>query len=148
MIPNRTPKVITIKKDRAPNAFDGLTCSATMTMRRRKKATSQRPCKQAATRLIGNKPYCDQHGPDRYRIDPYYRSKRWKALRMQVLERDDYRCQYCGKDARQADHVMPRKSGGVDDLANLVACCLRCNKKAAGQVFASFRAKKRYLMSA
>jgi len=54
-------------------------------------------------------------------------TQRWKDQRIRVLKRDGYICQYCGGDATQVDHVIPRKVGGTHDLENLVACCAPCN---------------------
>jgi len=54
-------------------------------------------------------------------------TQRWKDQRIRVLKRDGYICAYCGGDATQVDHVIPRKVGGGHDLDNLVACCAPCN---------------------
>jgi hypothetical protein len=54
-------------------------------------------------------------------------TQRWKDQRVRVLKRDGYICQYCGSEATQVDHVIPRKVGGTHDLDNLVACCAPCN---------------------
>lgn len=51
----------------------------------------------------------------------------WKAQRKRVLARDNHQCVYCGNDATQVDHIIPRVDGGTHDLENLVACCARCN---------------------
>jgi hypothetical protein len=52
-------------------------------------------------------------------------------LRIAVLERDGYRCVYCGRSSDvvplNADHVVPRARGGRDDPANLVTACFDCN---------------------
>jgi 5-methylcytosine-specific restriction endonuclease McrA len=56
-------------------------------------------------------------------------TQRWKDQRLRVLKRDGYICQYCGQDATQVDHVIPRKVGGSHDLDNLVACCAPCNTR-------------------
>ena len=61
-------------------------------------------------------------------VDPFYRTKRWKALRAAVLRRDGYQCQYekrFGK-LRQADtvhHIFPREEYPDIETAlwNLVA---------------------------
>ena len=56
------------------------------------------------------------------------------ALRRQVLERDGWRCVYCGIDLRNpatrptADHIVPREHGGLDVMENLVAACFRDNR--------------------
>ncbi|CAB5224026.1 HNHc domain containing protein [uncultured Caudovirales phage] len=54
-------------------------------------------------------------------------TQRWKDQRLRVLKRDSYICQYCGEDATQVDHVIPRSKGGGHELDNLLACCARCN---------------------
>ncbi len=54
-------------------------------------------------------------------------TQRWKDQRLRVLKRDGYICAYCGNDATQVDHVIPRKAGGTHDMDNLVACCAPCN---------------------
>ena len=49
------------------------------------------------------------------------------------LERDDYRCQYCGKNlpAKELnmDHVVPRDRGGGTTWENVVISCIKCNSK-------------------
>lgn len=55
-----------------------------------------------------------------------------------MLQRDGYICAYCGQDATQVDHVIPRKAGGTHDLDNLVACCAPCNSKKGALNEASF----------
>ena len=78
-----------------------------------------------------------------------------QSVRLEVFERDGYRCRYCGvryvnKVTREpvaskpydgpfwmrrqrwigllhVDHVIPRCKGGTDDLDNLVTACGPCN---------------------
>jgi 5-methylcytosine-specific restriction endonuclease McrA len=48
--------------------------------------------------------------------------------RRNVMHRDDYTCQYCGKKSDLTiDHVIPRSRGGKDAWDNVVVACLRCN---------------------
>lgn len=53
--------------------------------------------------------------------------------RRAVLVRDQYTCQYCGRQpGRQAltiDHVLPRSRGGKTRWENVVAACKQCNGK-------------------
>lgn len=53
--------------------------------------------------------------------------------RHNVFERDQHRCQYCGrrlpKTELTLDHVLPRSRGGRDTWDNLVLACLKCNLK-------------------
>ena len=55
--------------------------------------------------------------------------RRWSKVRLQVLERDGYRCVDCGKAGRlEVDHIMPAYRGGsLYDLANLQALCKSCH---------------------
>ena len=56
-----------------------------------------------------------------------------KFNRQNLLERDDYRCQYCGKNlpAKELnmDHVVPRDRGGGTTWENVVISCIKCNSK-------------------
>jgi hypothetical protein len=53
--------------------------------------------------------------------------------RFAVLERDGWRCRYCGAvpsrsaGGLQVDHVAPVSRGGGDERENLVTSCRRCN---------------------
>lgn len=53
--------------------------------------------------------------------------ERWNAIRVAILQRDDYICAYCGKKARTVDHIKPKSKGGDERSTNLVACCYGCN---------------------
>lgn len=52
--------------------------------------------------------------------------------RFRILNRDGFRCRYCGtsagSDALEVDHVVARSAGGSDDDANLVTSCFPCNR--------------------
>ena len=56
-----------------------------------------------------------------------------KFNRQNLLERDDYKCQYCGKSLPpkelNMDHVIPRDHGGATSWENVVISCIRCNSK-------------------
>ena len=59
--------------------------------------------------------------------------------RQTLFERDEYRCQYCGKyfeaSELNMDHVIPRAMGGrTTDLGNIVTCCLKCNARKADRL--------------
>ncbi len=49
--------------------------------------------------------------------------------RKNVLQRDNYCCQYCGYkgDKLSIDHVIPRSRGGDDSWENVTTACLPCN---------------------
>ena len=58
---------------------------------------------------------------------------------LEIQERDNYTCQYCGRDGSKdfesylsagltIDHIKPRKYGGTSHPSNLVVACHVCNK--------------------
>jgi 5-methylcytosine-specific restriction endonuclease McrA len=49
--------------------------------------------------------------------------------RRAVFARDNHRCQYCGSNAENLDHVMPRSRGGPHTWENVVASCRACNAR-------------------
>jgi 5-methylcytosine-specific restriction endonuclease McrA len=64
-----------------------------------------------------------------YAHTPYKEST---PTRRNVLIRDCWTCQYCGKSSKDQtkltiDHVMPKSRGGDSSWTNLVAACERCN---------------------
>ena len=58
-----------------------------------------------------------------------------KLTRLEVFNRDQYTCQYCGKEIRQLtlDHVIPRYRGGEHTWENVVSACVPCNRHKAGR---------------
>lgn len=56
-----------------------------------------------------------------------------KLSRKNLLHRDDYTCQYCGKKFSQhnlnMDHVQPKSKGGKTIWENVVLACLDDNSK-------------------
>ena len=61
-----------------------------------------------------------------------------KFNRQNLLERDDYRCQYCGKNLPNKelnmDHVIPRDRGGGTSWENVVISCIRCNSRKSNRL--------------
>lgn len=60
------------------------------------------------------------------------RGQRWKALRMQALDRDDWACVQCGERRRlEIDHIEPVKDRPdlAYSLANLQTLCGRCHAR-------------------
>ena len=73
-----------------------------------------------------------------------------------ILERDEYRCQYCGLDgmasfenalAMSVDFVVPRARKGKKDERNLVACCRSCNLIKGTRVYRNFDEAKSYVLA-
>jgi 5-methylcytosine-specific restriction endonuclease McrA len=75
---------------------------------------------------------------------------------LQILERDQYLCQYCGLDgtasfenalAMSVDFIVPRARKGKRDPRNLVACCRSCNMIKGTRVYRSFDEAKAYVLA-
>jgi 5-methylcytosine-specific restriction endonuclease McrA len=58
------------------------------------------------------------------------------VTRRAVFVRDGHRCQYCGAQAENIDHVVPRSRGGTHSWDNVVACCRRCNTRKEDRLLA------------
>jgi len=72
-----------------------------------------------------------------------------------ILERDHYRCQYCGLDGNSrfedslimtVDFVHPRAHKGKKTPTNLVTACRPCNVIKGRHVFKSFDEAKAYIL--
>lgn len=67
-------------------------------------------------------------------IEPKFkRMKISKSARIKVFERDNYRCQICGRGAQdgvtlEVDHIIPRAKGGSNNINNLQVLCFDCNR--------------------
>ena len=58
-------------------------------------------------------------------------NRTWARIRREVLDRDGWRCQTCGKPGRlEVHHVKPLQEGGANDLGNLTALCRGCHIEA------------------
>lgn len=76
--------------------------------------------------------------PDVIRLKEYVNVPRTsvKFNRRNIYRRDDYTCQYCGKEFDFGDltydHVMPQSRGGETTWDNIVTCCFDCNVNKKG----------------
>lgn len=56
--------------------------------------------------------------------------------RKNILVRDSFVCQYCGREFPPGDltvdHVIPKVQGGENHWNNIVACCRSCNIRKGG----------------
>jgi len=66
---------------------------------------------------------------------------RARLSKREILRRDGYRCQYCGRETSNLtlDHVIPRNRGGRHRWDNLVAACPQCNRRKGGRTLAEAR---------
>ena len=75
---------------------------------------------------------------------------------LKILERDQYRCRYCGLDGKASfenalvmsvDFVHPRAHKGKKHPANLVACCRPCNMIKGTRVYKNFEEARDYVLA-
>ena len=66
-----------------------------------------------------------------------YNKRGIKFSRINLMQRDSFQCQYCGRRLPMAelnyDHVIPRVQGGKTVWENLVTCCYLDNEKKGGR---------------
>ena len=54
-------------------------------------------------------------------------------LRFEILKRDGFKCQYCGRNPKEdncklhIDHINPKSNGGLNNPDNLITSCFECN---------------------
>ncbi len=58
-----------------------------------------------------------------------------KLTKPEVFNRDQYICQYCGRQTKELtlDHVIPRRRGGEHAWENVVSACRVCNRRKGGR---------------
>lgn len=71
--------------------------------------------------------------PSVVRLFIYVKNNRKKVVlnKKNILKRDNFTCQYCGKQnvVLTIDHIIPKDMGGKDEWENLVCACTDCNGK-------------------
>ena len=73
--------------------------------------------------------------PEVIRLTRYDRIPRNQVVlsRRNILERDSYRCGYCGKKFKSSelnlDHIIPKCKGGKTTWENVISSCFPCNSK-------------------
>ena len=62
------------------------------------------------------------------------RTRPRKMTKLEIFNRDKYKCQYCGRETKELtlDHVIPRRRKGEHTWENVVTACIPCNRKKAG----------------
>lgn len=89
-------------------------------------------------------------------LDLIFRARRLTRKEgLGILERDRYRCQYCGLDGMESfenslvmsvDFIVPRARGGKKDPRNLVAACRPCNLLKGRRAFGSLEEAKAHVL--
>ena len=55
-------------------------------------------------------------------------AEHYRQLKLKILERDAWRCQYCGRrDELQIHHIVYRSHSGADCEENLIVLCGGCH---------------------
>jgi len=63
-----------------------------------------------------------------------------KTLRIEILQRDHFKCKYCGRGVEdgvtlQVDHKLPVSAGGKTEMGNLITSCADCNNGKSDKIF-------------
>ncbi|MDI3299570.1 MAG: HNH endonuclease signature motif containing protein [Bacillota bacterium] len=66
-----------------------------------------------------------------------------RRIRRQVLQRDRYRCAWCGGPGNTVDHLLPWSQGGLTTLENCVCSCQECNGRRGDRSVEAFIAAER-----
>lgn len=61
-----------------------------------------------------------------------------RAKRLQICQRDQYRCHYCNQQFAignlEVDHIIPRAKGGSNKDENLITACRHCNRMKSDKI--------------
>jgi len=93
--------------------------------------TKWRALRYCSTECYGKASREDNYGNN------FYSNRKWKKTKTEVLERDNYTCQKCGKTAKEllrddvdlhVHHIVPRSEGGAEyNKNNLIVLCGLCH---------------------
>jgi len=79
-----------------------------------------------------------------------------QAEARKILERDHFRCRYCGLDGKASfenalvlsvDFLVPRAHKGKKHPSNLLACCRSCNKIKGTRVYKNFEEAQKFVLA-
>jgi 5-methylcytosine-specific restriction endonuclease McrA len=83
-------------------------------------------------------PQIVQIGPPTQSIRSYSVKQKYERIpltnrqRFEILKRDGFTCQYCGRKppevTLEVDHIFPVDKGGTNDPSNLITSCYDCNR--------------------
>lgn len=63
------------------------------------------------------------------------KEKLQQEIRIKVREKDNYKCYFCNIDIKKVSlantchHIVPKRIGGSNNIANLITLCNRCHRK-------------------
>jgi 5-methylcytosine-specific restriction endonuclease McrA len=68
--------------------------------------------------------------PQKKNLKPKRESEAYRLLCREILERDGWRCQGCGRmEDLQVHHIRPRSQLGDDIERNLITLCIGCHQR-------------------
>jgi 5-methylcytosine-specific restriction endonuclease McrA len=79
----------------------------------------------------------------RYVVARWRYTSRPPWSRRGVMQRNHYRCAYCGRTGTTVDHVVPQSRGGPNTWTNTVAACGGCNQRKGDRTPAEARMRLR-----
>ena len=59
--------------------------------------------------------------------EAYLQSGAWRDIRERVLERDKFKCDFCGDEATQVHHLTYKRVG-YEKMSDLVSVCVECHE--------------------
>lgn len=99
-----------------------------------KKIYTKRPCDVCECRFMPNRhnQLCCSNQCTKQKFEWKYTKTYWFRLRWEILLRDSFTCQYCGRTPKQGviltiDHIVPKIQGGKNTKDNLITSCRCCN---------------------
>jgi len=72
-------------------------------------------------------------------------------LRFEVFKKDNFTCQYCGRNIKQdkiklhCDHIIPKALGGSNKKENLITSCKECNLGKGDILLVDFNPKHSFI---
>lgn len=81
--------------------------------------------------------------PRKERYSFYLRSKKWKAFRKTVLERDGFNCVMCGTAYNLEVHHVTYRNVGWEKLEDCVTLCDTCHTKVHSKKLKNTRNEKK-----
>ena len=92
------------------------------------------PCRETGCPALSYTPRCSLHTKERQHVYDRQRGTtkergyagEWFKIRRDVL-REEPACRRCGGPASEVDHIIPKRSGGTNERANLQGLCGSCH---------------------
>jgi len=114
-------------------------CGKVFTLGRRTKY-----CSEICSTEAGNersRKHREVFGPDDVSLS-------YLKLRFDILVRDNFTCQYCGRKPEdgtklEVDHILPSSKGGKTTERNLITACFECNQGKKARTLLEIRQQHR-----